>query len=322
MLRRGADVNDRDGLTDNTLLHYACKSGAGGLGRQAWSAKAVERLIKEGANPNQRCRWTDMTPVHTAAFFGFSEGLSAMLRGKTKVQVDMACREFDGATALHMAAMAGAPEAVEALISHGADARARDNNQRTAADCARVVAASQAMGDFEATERWERIASVLASAAGSSMVGSEVGSTGVRGGGGGGGGGGSGAAGGRALRATSAAVTGHSSVRSPTKSRIPTAAAARAGVSPRAAKTRSADKFGVGSRCFVDGRVCVVRFMGRTQFSPGTWLGLEFEGPTGKNNGSVADKTYFTCPDNHGLFVRPNRATWRGISVASVIGDR
>ena len=29
VLRRGANVNDRDGLTDLTLLHYACKSGAG-----------------------------------------------------------------------------------------------------------------------------------------------------------------------------------------------------------------------------------------------------------------------------------------------------
>ena len=29
VLRRGAHVDDRDGLTDMTLLHYACKAGAG-----------------------------------------------------------------------------------------------------------------------------------------------------------------------------------------------------------------------------------------------------------------------------------------------------
>ena len=29
ILRRGANVNDKDGLTGLTLLHYACKSGAG-----------------------------------------------------------------------------------------------------------------------------------------------------------------------------------------------------------------------------------------------------------------------------------------------------
>ena len=32
MLKRGANVNDRDGLTDMTLLHYAAKSGAAGIG--------------------------------------------------------------------------------------------------------------------------------------------------------------------------------------------------------------------------------------------------------------------------------------------------
>ena len=31
VLRRGAHVDDRDGLTDMTLLHYACKAGAGML---------------------------------------------------------------------------------------------------------------------------------------------------------------------------------------------------------------------------------------------------------------------------------------------------
>ena len=29
ILRRGANVNDRDGLTDMSMLHYACKAGAG-----------------------------------------------------------------------------------------------------------------------------------------------------------------------------------------------------------------------------------------------------------------------------------------------------
>lgn len=34
MLKRGATVNDKDGLTDMTLLHFAAKSGARGLGDQ------------------------------------------------------------------------------------------------------------------------------------------------------------------------------------------------------------------------------------------------------------------------------------------------
>lgn len=32
ILKRGCNVNDRDGLTDMTLLHYTCKSGAHGIG--------------------------------------------------------------------------------------------------------------------------------------------------------------------------------------------------------------------------------------------------------------------------------------------------
>lgn len=44
ILRRGCHVNDRDGLTDMTLLHYACKAGAHGVGEgpnpQALSPRA------------------------------------------------------------------------------------------------------------------------------------------------------------------------------------------------------------------------------------------------------------------------------------------
>lgn len=32
IIKRGCNVNDRDGLTDMTLLHYTCKSGAHGIG--------------------------------------------------------------------------------------------------------------------------------------------------------------------------------------------------------------------------------------------------------------------------------------------------
>lgn len=32
ILKRGCGVNDRDGLTDMTLLHYCCKAGAPGIG--------------------------------------------------------------------------------------------------------------------------------------------------------------------------------------------------------------------------------------------------------------------------------------------------
>lgn len=34
ILKRGCHVNDRDGLTDMTLLHYSCKAGAHGVGKK------------------------------------------------------------------------------------------------------------------------------------------------------------------------------------------------------------------------------------------------------------------------------------------------
>ncbi|XP_059839524.1 CAP-Gly domain-containing linker protein 3-like [Hypanus sabinus] len=40
ILKRGCHVNDRDGLTDMTLLHYACKAGAHGVGAHSAGTEA------------------------------------------------------------------------------------------------------------------------------------------------------------------------------------------------------------------------------------------------------------------------------------------
>lgn len=50
-------------------------------------------------------------------------------------------------------------------------------------------------------------------------------------------------------------------------------------------------------------KVGTLRFIGETHFATGTWCGIEFEDATGKNDGSVGGQKYFTCEDNHGLFV-------------------
>ncbi|EGW03692.1 KASH domain-containing protein C19orf46-like [Cricetulus griseus] len=47
ILRRGCHVNDRDGLTDMTLLHYACKAGAHGVAEAALVAKDLRTLLEE-----------------------------------------------------------------------------------------------------------------------------------------------------------------------------------------------------------------------------------------------------------------------------------
>ena len=49
----------------------------------------------------------------------------------------------------------------------------------------------------------------------------------------------------------------------------------------------------------------VIRFVGSTDFAPGTWIGIELDTSQGKNNGTVAGVQYFDCPHKRGMFVRP-----------------
>lgn len=65
----------------------------------------------------------------------------------------------------------------------------------------------------------------------------------------------------------------------------------------------------VGSRVEVIGKgiVGTVAFAGTTKFSTGKWIGVVLDEPKGKNNGTVQGKSYFSCPDNHGIFVRQSQ---------------
>ena len=71
----------------------------------------------------------------------------------------------------------------------------------------------------------------------------------------------------------------------------------------------------VGARCEVDSaepglrKRGTVRFVGPTAFGAGTgiWVGIEYDEPLGRNDGSVADVRYFDCRMKYGAFVRPER---------------
>ena len=69
VLKRGAHINDRDGLTDMTLLHYASKSAATGIGDIEEACRMVHLLLSAGADVFVRCRWTNMTALHYAVYF-------------------------------------------------------------------------------------------------------------------------------------------------------------------------------------------------------------------------------------------------------------
>ncbi|KAL1423211.1 hypothetical protein MTO96_021198 [Rhipicephalus appendiculatus] len=65
----------------------------------------------------------------------------------------------------------------------------------------------------------------------------------------------------------------------------------------------------VGARVEVAGKDVRgrVAFLGNTSFSSGRWVGVVLDEPKGKNNGTVQGRTYFSCADNHGIFVRQSQ---------------
>lgn len=65
-----------------------------------------------------------------------------------------------------------------------------------------------------------------------------------------------------------------------------------------------------------------MRYVGEPKFSKGIWIGIEYDEPIGKNDGScvlvsgsfpisccqsVQGERYFTCSQNYGVFVRPDK---------------
>ena len=66
----------------------------------------------------------------------------------------------------------------------------------------------------------------------------------------------------------------------------------------------------VGSRCqvTVPGQMVrrgEVKYLGYTDFKPNVWVGVQYDEPYGKHNGTVQGKSYFSCEQGYGAFVRP-----------------
>ncbi|XP_013417540.1 tubulin-folding cofactor B [Lingula anatina] len=71
-----------------------------------------------------------------------------------------------------------------------------------------------------------------------------------------------------------------------------------------------ADSMKVGDRCEVKlanqmAKRGIVQYVGTTDFKPGYWVGVQYDEPYGKHNGTVNGKQYFQCPDKYGAFVKP-----------------
>ncbi|XP_046861896.1 CAP-Gly domain-containing linker protein 4-like [Xenia sp. Carnegie-2017] len=130
--RRGGGINDRDGLTDMTLLHYACKSGSVGIGDVDNATALVTELISQGADPSIRCRWTDMLPIHYSAFFNCAPVIRVLLKASGGRDIDATSSGFDNGTILHIAASNLCLDSAKCLLQHGANAFVKDDQNRTA----------------------------------------------------------------------------------------------------------------------------------------------------------------------------------------------
>ncbi|NXC97036.1 CLIP4 protein, partial [Certhia familiaris] len=134
IIKRGCNVNDRDGLTDMTLLHYTCKSGAHGIGDVETAVKFATQLIDLGADSSLRSRWTNMNALHYAAYFDVPELIRVILKNAKPKDVDATCSDFDFGTALHIAAFNLCTGAVKCLLEHGANPAFRNDKGQIPAD--------------------------------------------------------------------------------------------------------------------------------------------------------------------------------------------
>jgi len=73
-----------------------------------------------------------------------------------------------------------------------------------------------------------------------------------------------------------------------------------------------AKTFKVGDRCETTvpkqpKRRGAIMYIGEVEFQAGYWIGVKYDEPLGKNDGSVKGKRYFTCSPKYGGFVHPSQ---------------
>ncbi|KAF7268843.1 tubulin-binding cofactor B [Rhynchophorus ferrugineus] len=72
-----------------------------------------------------------------------------------------------------------------------------------------------------------------------------------------------------------------------------------------------AENISIGSRCKITvsnapTRLGTVMYNGSVDGLTGYWIGIKYDEPVGKHDGSVKGKRYFECPDKYGALVKPS----------------
>ena len=113
LISQGADVNAAQG-DGMTALHWAALNG---------DLKTTDLLLAAKARTEVVTRIGHYTPLHLASLRGNAAVVARLLEAGSAV----AAVTDTGVQAIHLAAQAGSPDALQSLLGHGADVNARDS---------------------------------------------------------------------------------------------------------------------------------------------------------------------------------------------------